>query len=73
MIIKKVELLKSHPDAIEQDYLKRLYRYRIWADYEVNGKVLRMYMTGIDPFGRLMLIDEQSIQHIFDIKEIKFN
>lgn len=71
-IIIKVEQLKSNPTTIEQYYLKRLFRYRTWADYEVDGKVLRLLMTGIDPFGRLQLVDEQQTLYTFDIKEIKF-
>jgi len=71
-IYNKVEILKSSPTAIEEEYLQRLYRYRTWANYEVNGKVLRLLMTGIDPFGRLMLVDELQALHIFDVKEIKF-
>lgn len=71
-ILKKVEQLKSDPDLIEQNYLKRLFRYRTWAEYEVNGKTLRLFMTGIDPFGRLQLVDEQQKTYLFDIKEIKF-
>ena len=71
-IIIKVEQLKSDPTIIEQDYLKRLFRYRTWADYEVNGKVLRLLMTGIDPFGRLVLSDEEKESYCFDIKEIRF-
>ena len=71
-IIIKVEQLKSDPTIIDQSYLKRLFRYRTWADYEVGGKVLRLFMTGIDPFGRLMLVDEQQTFYTFDIKEIKF-
>lgn len=71
-IILKVEQLKSNPTAIEQEYLKRLFRYRTWAEYEVDGEVMRLFITGIDEFGRLLLIDEQQIQHTFDIKEIKF-
>ena len=71
-IIIKVEQLKADPTTIEQDYLKRLFRYRTWADYEVGGKTLRLFMTGIDPFGRLQLVDEQQTFYTFDIKEIKF-
>lgn len=71
-ILKKVELLKSDPAAIEQSYLKRLFRYQTWADYEVEGKVRRLFMTGIDPFGRLMMRDEADNSYRFDIKEIKF-
>ena len=71
-ITKKVELLKNNPAIIEQDYLKRLFRYRTWAEYEVGGKVLRLYMMGIDAFGRLLLVDEKNELKCFDIKEIKF-
>jgi len=71
-IYNKVETLKANPTVIEQDYLKRLYRYRTWADYEVNGKVLRLFMREIDAFGRLMLVDETDNSYCFDIKEIKF-
>ena len=71
-IYNKVEVLKTNPIDIEQDYLKRLFRYRIWADYEVDGKVLRLFMTGIDPFGRLMLVDKAEKEYCFDVKEIKF-
>ena len=71
-ILIKVEQLKSSPAAIEEDYLKRLYRYRTWADYEVDGKVLRLFMTGIDSFGRLMLVDEAENSFCFDVKEVKF-
>ena len=71
-VIKKVELLKSNPTVIEQDYLKRLFRYQTWADYEVGGNVRRLFMTGIDSFGRLMLVDEKNNSYCFDIKEIRF-
>ena len=71
-ILIKVNELKTDAAAIEQDYLKRLFRYRIWADYEVEGKILRLFMTGIDPFGRLQLVDKENKAFCFDIKEIGF-
>ena len=71
-IIIKVEQLRSNPTSIEHDYLKRLFRYRSWADYEIEGKTLRLFMTGIDLFGRLQLIDEQHESHCYEIKQIKF-
>ena len=71
-IIIKVEQLKASPAAIEQNYLKRLYRYRTWAEYEVDGKILQLFLTGIDAFGRLLLADEDNNSYCFDIKEIRF-
>lgn len=71
-IIIKVNQLKSNPTTIEQDYLKRLFRYHTWADYEANGKVMRLFMMGIDNFGRLLLKDEGQHSYCFEVKEIKF-
>jgi len=71
-IVAEVERLKKNSPAIEQDYLSRLFRYRTWADYQVGEKALRLFMTGIDPFGRLILIDRANKPYCFDIKEIKF-
>ena len=71
-ILLKVEQLKSDPTSIEQDYLKRLFRYQTWADYEVDGKTMRLFMTGIDAFGRLQLVDAQQKLHSYEIKQIKF-
>ena len=71
-LLIKVGQLPSDPVAIEREYLNRLFRYRTWAEYEVDGKVLRMFMTGIDPFGRLQLVDEQQQPHQYEIKQIKF-
>ena len=71
-LLIKVKQLQSDPEAIEREYLNRLFRYRIWAEYEVDGKVLRLFMTGIDPFGRLQLVDEQQQLHQYEIKQIKF-
>ena len=70
-ILIKVGQLKTAPATIEQEYFKRLFRYRTWADYEVDGKVLRLFMTGIDTFGRLQLVDEQQEMHQYEIKQIK--
>ena len=71
-IIILVKQLKSDPNVIEQNYLKRLFRYRTWADYEFGGRTMRLFMTGIDRFGRLMLVDEADNSYCFDIKEIKY-
>ena len=71
-IYNKVTLLKTDPADIEKEYLQRLYRYHTWGDYEVDGKKTRLFMTGIDPFGRLLLHDEANGSYCFDIKEIKF-
>ena len=71
-ILIKVKQLESDPNTIEQEYLRRLFRYHTWADYEVDGKVRRLFIMGIDAFGRLVLVDKANESYCFDIKEIKF-
>lgn len=71
-VAKETERLKTDAASVEEEYLQRLYRYRTWADYEVDGKTMRLFMAGIDAFGRLLLIDETDNPLCFDIKGIKF-
>lgn len=58
--------------SINNRYYSQLFRYHEWADYEVGSQRLRLFMTGIDPFGRLQLVDEARQTHCYDIKEIRF-
>lgn len=70
----RVEALRT-PEGmakIQKEYLGRLYRYRQWADYEVEGCHVRRFITGIDPFGRLETMDESGMRFVYDIKEIRF-
>jgi len=58
--------------VIRTDYIHRLYRYHVWADYEVAGQKVKRFITGIDPFGRLETLDESGKMFVYDIKEINF-
>ena len=71
---RRVALLRMEEgmDRIHYGYLNRLYRYWEWAAYEVNGETVRLFITGIDSFGRLIAMDEHTQVHVFDIKEIRF-
>ena len=64
--------MKEGADRIGYEYLNRLYRYRQWARYEVIGETVRMCITGIDSFGRLVTVDEHAQEGVYDIKEIRF-
>ena len=69
---RRVEMLRTPEGValIRKEYLERLYRYRVWADYVVDGQKVRCFITGIDPFGRLETLDESGTKHVYDIKEI---
>lgn len=71
---RKVQLLRL-PDGVtlvKNEYLDRLYRYRVWADYEVDGVKVKRFITGIDAFGHLETLDESGHQYVYDLKEIRF-
>lgn len=71
---RRVDMLRT-PEGIalvRKEYLDRLYRYRVWADYEVAGEKVRRFITGIDEFGRLETLDESGTKHVYDIKSVKF-
>ena len=70
---QRVQMLRSDDGIaeIKKDYYERLFRYRQWGDYETQEGLVRRYITGLDPFGRLETIDETGKKYVYDIKEIK--
>ena len=71
---QRIEVLHS-PEGIEKiksDYLRRLYRYHQWGNFEAKEGMVKRYITGIDQFGRLETIDESGAKFVYDIKEIRF-
>lgn len=71
---RRVAMLRTSMgmSEIKTFYLKRLYRYRMWADYKADGLKVRRFITGIDPFGRLETLDDAGERHVYDIKQLKF-
>ena len=71
---QRVSMLKTDEGIakIKADYLHRLYRYRIWADYEVDGQKVKRFITGIDAFGRLKTLDETGNEYVSDLKTIRY-
>ena len=63
---------KNDFSELNEVYLNHLFRYHTWAEYEIGDNTKRLFMEGVDPFGRLQLCDEKGNCQIFDIKEIKF-
>lgn len=57
---------------IKEDYLHRLYRYHEWGDFETKDGIVKLYVDGIDEFGRLKTLDSVGRCQVYDIKEIKF-
>lgn len=71
---RRIQQLRS-PEGVEmikKDYLDRLYRYHTWANYETKEGLVKLYIDGIDAFGRLMTLDESGKPRIFDVKELRF-
>ena len=63
---------KKDFSELNKVYLNHLFRYHTWAEYEIGDNTKRLFMEGVDPFGRLQLCDEKGNCSVFDIKEIKF-
>ena len=68
----KCSCADSDFSSLDENYLSKLLRYHTWADYEIKGSKKRLFMDGVDAFGRLLLSDENGQAFTFDIKEIKF-
>lgn len=64
--------LQEQPDTIRQQYLQRLYRLGQQAPYEYLGQPLRATITGISPFGQLLLHTDDGNQLTCNLKEVKY-
>lgn len=71
---QRIQQLRSPKGVakIKGDYLNRMYRYHQWGQFETKDGLVRLFVEGIDEFGRLVTLDESGTTQIFDIKEIKF-
>jgi BirA family biotin operon repressor/biotin-[acetyl-CoA-carboxylase] ligase len=59
-------------DGIRKDYLKKLYRFGEFADYQTDNKTLRAKIIGVTQFGHLILEDERGLRRSFAFQEIKY-
>ena len=59
-------------EKVKNEYLLRMYRYHQWGGFETRNGFAKLYVDGIDEFGRLVVSDECGTTQVFDIKEIKF-
>lgn len=65
-------ILKSGNYAILQnDYLKRLYKFDTLADYQQNGQIFEGKITGVEESGRLVMETAGGLRS-FNFKEIEF-
>lgn len=72
-IYETLELLRLDGYTVINDYyLEHLYRYHQWSNYLIDGETKRLFLKGLDSFGRLLLLDDESNEFAFDVKQIRF-
>lgn len=63
---------KTMQERLHHTYLKALYRYNQWADFEEEGVVFRGFITDVDPFGQLLIQLKDGSQRKYGFKEVAF-
>lgn len=58
--------------GVQEEYLKRLYRFGKLADYQTNNKIFKARITGVTPFGHLILEDERGLKRSFAFQEVQY-
>ncbi len=75
-LLEKVNIyytkLRTDRKALEPHYLHNLYRFNEWASYADDKGNFFAKITGVDTYGRLMLVDERGAERIFGFKEVQF-
>lgn len=59
-------------ESLNQQYLQHLYQYQTLAQYEILEQPVSGKITGISPFGQLIIEDTTNQLHTCNYKEIKF-
>ena len=59
-------------NSIREDYLKKLYRFGELAAYQANDKKFKATITGVNPYGHLILEDERGLNRSFAFQEVKY-
>jgi len=59
-------------DAIDKDYMNRLYRFRKFANYIINEEKINARIVGLDQYGKLCLKDKNGNDYCCDLQEIAF-
>lgn len=59
-------------ETLNQEYLQHLYQYQTLAHYEILGQPVSGKITGISPFGQLLVEDVSQHIHTCNYKEIRF-
>jgi BirA family biotin operon repressor/biotin-[acetyl-CoA-carboxylase] ligase len=67
-----LELRANHFPLLDNDYLKNLYRFDEWADYNYKEKRFKAKIVGITKLGKLMLETEKEKIMECDFKEVEF-
>ncbi len=65
-------LISEGKASINKRYISLLYRFNIWSDYRVEGRIFRGIITGISPYGQLLVRDMEGMEHAYDFKQIVF-
>ena len=71
-IEKRYSQLRNHSKEIDSGYLKNLYRFDEFANYNYKGEKLKVKITGVAKNGRLILEKENGKSLECDFKEIEF-
>ena len=60
----------SNIDSFKIKYLDNLFQFNEWADYKAAEKIFSGKITGIEPNGKLKILEENKEKY-YDIKEIE--
>ena len=71
MIMERIEMLKTSPENIRNDYHQKLLGFNQERHFIYRGKKVKAVIRGVNEFGHLMLAAEQEIIHC-DLKEVEF-
>ncbi|MCD6347280.1 MAG: biotin--[acetyl-CoA-carboxylase] ligase [Bacteroidales bacterium] len=66
------DLLAGSSKGIHEDYIAKLYRYKVFAPFSSSGKWFEARIIDVGPFGHLILENKSGEKKSYNFKEIEF-
>ncbi len=66
------QLKAGNRGKLHREYLRLLFRFGEWHSYNIRGTLLEARITGLSPYGQLVVHDRNDQPYICDVKEITY-
>jgi BirA family biotin operon repressor/biotin-[acetyl-CoA-carboxylase] ligase len=66
------QIMQDKINVLDKEYLSNLYRYKEFADYKIDNRLINAKIVGLNQYGKLCLKSKDITTYCCDLKEVEF-